>query len=302
MAPGVSVRSFNQDGAAFLYNGTSVAAPVVSGAVALLAQAFPALSGSQIVEILLRSADDLGAPAPMMCSGAACSTSRGPFRLLAVSAAAAHRSALAAVLGGPLGDGGTLINALAAVPVRDAYQRPYSANLGRQYRRRPGWPAGGALAGAAVESAVTMAGRSVAAFALNGDNRNLWAGDRATMAAQAPGLAPGSGGVSGHVVLALADGPVLAAGQGERLAGLVQLADPLAGPAALITHDPGLAQAARPLGAGGGGGAQPLGASPSPPALARRCCRWRAAMVRCWRAGCKPVRSSASPAAGGRWR
>ena len=44
-----------------LFSGTSFAAPQVAGAVALLRQAFPNLTGRQIVEILLDSARDLGA-------------------------------------------------------------------------------------------------------------------------------------------------------------------------------------------------------------------------------------------------
>lgn len=41
-------------------SGTSFAAPQVSGAVALLADAFPSLTGAQIVDLLLRSARDAG--------------------------------------------------------------------------------------------------------------------------------------------------------------------------------------------------------------------------------------------------
>ena len=41
-------------------NGTSVSAPVVSGAIALLKSAFPNLTPSQIVKIILNSATDLG--------------------------------------------------------------------------------------------------------------------------------------------------------------------------------------------------------------------------------------------------
>ncbi|MFD1610500.1 S8 family peptidase [Sphingomonas tabacisoli] len=60
-ALGESVRSFDQNGTAFLYSGTSFSAPLVSGAIALLAQAFPNLTGAQLVQLLLNSADDLGA-------------------------------------------------------------------------------------------------------------------------------------------------------------------------------------------------------------------------------------------------
>jgi len=43
-----------------LFSGTSFAAPQVAGAVALMAQAFPNLTGAQIVQILLETARDLG--------------------------------------------------------------------------------------------------------------------------------------------------------------------------------------------------------------------------------------------------
>lgn len=42
-------------------SGTSFAAPVVSGAVALIAQAFPMLTPKQILQLLYQTADDLGA-------------------------------------------------------------------------------------------------------------------------------------------------------------------------------------------------------------------------------------------------
>ena len=43
-----------------VYNGTSYAAPQIAGAAALLAQAFPNLTGAQIVNLLLTSARDAG--------------------------------------------------------------------------------------------------------------------------------------------------------------------------------------------------------------------------------------------------
>jgi subtilisin family serine protease len=59
-ALGYRVRTFDQTGAGFLYSGTSFSAPVISGAAALLASAFPNLNGRQIVDILFTTADDLG--------------------------------------------------------------------------------------------------------------------------------------------------------------------------------------------------------------------------------------------------
>lgn len=59
-ALGERVRADDHEGTAFLWSGTSFSAPQISGAVALLAQAFPNLSGSQIVDLLFQSARDAG--------------------------------------------------------------------------------------------------------------------------------------------------------------------------------------------------------------------------------------------------
>lgn len=59
-ALGVRVRAIDHSGTAYLFSGTSFAAPVISGAIALIAQAFPTLTPAQIVSLLYRSADDRG--------------------------------------------------------------------------------------------------------------------------------------------------------------------------------------------------------------------------------------------------
>lgn len=59
-ALGERVQADDNEGTAFLWSGTSFSAPQISGAVALLAQAFPNLTGAQIVDLLLTSARDAG--------------------------------------------------------------------------------------------------------------------------------------------------------------------------------------------------------------------------------------------------
>lgn len=61
-APGVNVRSADLNGTYSFKSGTSMAAPHVSGAILLLKQAFPTLTGRQIKLALYYSAIDLGIP------------------------------------------------------------------------------------------------------------------------------------------------------------------------------------------------------------------------------------------------
>ncbi|MFC7536399.1 S8 family peptidase [Sphingomonas sp. GCM10030256] len=60
-ALGAGVKTIDHTGGRFFYSGTSFSAPAITGAFALMAQLFPNLSGRQIVDLLLRTADDLGA-------------------------------------------------------------------------------------------------------------------------------------------------------------------------------------------------------------------------------------------------
>jgi bacillopeptidase F len=59
-APGVNVRSSIENGEYDFFNGTSMAAPHVSGAVLLLKEAFPDVTGEEILLALYNSATDLG--------------------------------------------------------------------------------------------------------------------------------------------------------------------------------------------------------------------------------------------------
>lgn len=61
-APGLNVRSSVLNGTYSLFSGTSMASPHVAGAVLLLKQAFPYLSGTEIKLALYFSAIDLGQP------------------------------------------------------------------------------------------------------------------------------------------------------------------------------------------------------------------------------------------------
>ncbi len=61
-APGQQIRSAVANNGYDVYSGTSMASPHVSGAVLLLREAFPTLTGEEILLALYYSAHDLGAP------------------------------------------------------------------------------------------------------------------------------------------------------------------------------------------------------------------------------------------------
>lgn len=60
-APGAFNTAKTSSGAVDYYSGTSFSAPVVAGAIALLAEAWPMLTAPQLVKLLELTADDIGA-------------------------------------------------------------------------------------------------------------------------------------------------------------------------------------------------------------------------------------------------
>jgi hypothetical protein len=60
-AMGEAVRGFDENFGHFLFSGTSYSAPTIAGAIAVLEQAFPNMTGKQIVDLLYSTATDAGA-------------------------------------------------------------------------------------------------------------------------------------------------------------------------------------------------------------------------------------------------
>lgn len=188
-ALGFRVVAPDETGTLFQWSGTSFSAPVISGAAALLASAFPNLTGGQIAELLLSSADDVGEPGVDAVFG------RG---LLNLNRAFAPRGALH-----PAGTGGAPVSAIAngttstpmgdarptlpGMVVLDGFNRAYAIDLARTLTRapaeqplaealQPGLESGGMTIGASsVAVAVTvrrsLAGRSDAELARIGLSR-----------------------------------------------------------------------------------------------------------------------------------
>lgn len=116
-----------------VFNGTSFSAPQISGAAALLAQAFPNLTGAQIVNLLLSSARDAGAAGTDAIYG------RGILDIARAFAPAGTTSLAGTTIAVPLsGDGGTTSGPMGDVamsnrPVNavivDSYGRAYDIDL-----------------------------------------------------------------------------------------------------------------------------------------------------------------------------
>lgn len=115
----------------FLLNGTSFSAPQVAGAVALLAQAFPALSPQQIVALLYQSAQDAGAAGSDPVFGRGILDIGRAFSpigstALAGTSTAAPIGAPLGMLGAPMGDA----RGSAVGVITDSFGRAFNLDLG----------------------------------------------------------------------------------------------------------------------------------------------------------------------------
>lgn len=125
------------DGFRTAVNGTSFAAPQVSGAVALLAQAFPNLTGAQIVSLLLSTAREGGAIGtdPIYGRGildiARAFSPQGSTGLAGTSVAVSLDS-VAGTTSGAMGD--AVSGASLGTVMLDGYGRAYALDLGRGLR------------------------------------------------------------------------------------------------------------------------------------------------------------------------
>lgn len=167
------VRTINENGAAVLASGTSYAAPAISGAVALLAQAFPNLTSAQIVDLLFTSARDLGD------SGVDTVFGHGLLDLASAFAAKGSTSVAGTMipvstlsangtLSAPMGDAAA--TGLSTV-VLDAYGRAFGADLSGTFDR--------AYAGGRLWSSLSSRGQTAGvgfgatgvALSISGDGR-----------------------------------------------------------------------------------------------------------------------------------
>ncbi|WP_404336444.1 S8 family peptidase [Sphingomonas sp. MMS12-HWE2-04] len=135
-AVGESVRAPDANNTPYLWSGTSFSAPQIAGAVALLAQAFPNLTGAQIVQLLYATARDVGATGVDAVYGhGVLDLTRAfqPVGTMSLAGSGGQTSAsINATLSGPMGDARQ--GALGAV-VLDSFDRAFEMDLARTIRR-----------------------------------------------------------------------------------------------------------------------------------------------------------------------
>ncbi|MEO7276598.1 MAG: S8 family peptidase [Sphingomicrobium sp.] len=138
-ALGLDDRAPDQNGTPYLWSGTSFSAPTISGAVALLAQAFPNLTGKQIVQLLFNSADDLGDAGVDSIFGHGRLNIGRAFLPSGATSLASGQTPVSLTSNGALpavaGDANTT-QSLGAV-ILDGYSRAYILNLARTLSRAP---------------------------------------------------------------------------------------------------------------------------------------------------------------------
>lgn len=136
-AVGERVRAPDQSGTPLLWSGTSFSAPQIAGAVALLAQAFPNLTGAQIVQLLYATARDAGAAGVDPVYGHGVLDLTRAFQPVGTTSLAGSSGAVSSGVNGalstPMGDARQ--GALGAV-VLDSFDRAFATELARSIVRQ----------------------------------------------------------------------------------------------------------------------------------------------------------------------
>jgi hypothetical protein len=140
-ALGARVRTIDETGTGYLYSGTSFSAPVISGAAALLAGAFPNLTGAQIVDLLLKTADDAGAPGTDSAYGRGILNIQRAFTPQGATSMAGTGQPVPGNDGGnasgPMGDARSLAPQMAGAIILDGYSRAFVMDFTTRLSRAP---------------------------------------------------------------------------------------------------------------------------------------------------------------------
>ncbi len=137
MAVGVDDLAPDQNGTEYYWSGTSFSAPTISGAVALLAQAFPNLTGAQIVDILFKSATDLGAQGVDSTYGNGALNIAAAFQPIGQTSLADSKTPISTTANGtlPAAAGGPNSGASVGAVILDGYNRAFVLDLAKTFQQ-----------------------------------------------------------------------------------------------------------------------------------------------------------------------
>ncbi|MBX3595606.1 MAG: S8 family serine peptidase [Sphingomonas sp.] len=134
-AVGERVRAPDETGTVYLWSGTSFSAPQIAGAVALIASAFPNMTGSQIVSLLYQTARDAGTAGIDNVYGRGVLDLARAFQPVGSLSLAGSRAPASTQVNGslstPMGDAAT---ATMGAVVLDGFDRAYALDLARTIR------------------------------------------------------------------------------------------------------------------------------------------------------------------------
>jgi hypothetical protein len=233
----------NSDGSRSVYviSGTSFATPQVAGAIALLRGAFPNLTGTQAVDLLLRTANDAGATGTDPIYGRGIMNIGAAFAPQGSTALAGSTLAMSlddttVVTSGAMGDAFKRVPALSAV-VLDAYQRAYTIDLGQRVSGANVPLRLGAALTQQTRNLGTGTGGVAMAFTVDARDRTqrlAWSGPLRL----SPAEAEASRVLAARMVADLAPGTRMALGFAQGADGLTAQLQGAARPAFLVARSP----------------------------------------------------------------
>ncbi|SFJ78697.1 Subtilase family protein [Sphingomonas sp. NFR04] len=136
-AVGEGVRAPDANNTAYIWSGTSFSAPQITGAIALLAQAFPNLTGKQIVDLLYATARDAGDAGVDAIYGRGVLDLTRAFQPVGTMSVAGTSAVISptinGTLSGPMGDASQGALGMAAL---DSFGRAYATTITNSFQRQ----------------------------------------------------------------------------------------------------------------------------------------------------------------------
>ncbi|WP_333573787.1 S8 family peptidase [Sphingomonas sp.] len=136
-AVGEGVRAPDANNTAYIWSGTSFSAPQITGAIALLAQAFPNLTGKQIVDLLYATARDVGDSGVDPIYGRGVLDLARAFQPVGTMSVAGTSAVISptinGTLSGPMGDASQGALGMAAL---DSFGRAYATTINHSFQRQ----------------------------------------------------------------------------------------------------------------------------------------------------------------------